>query len=290
MKPAPFLYHAPETVAEVLALLSEHGDEAKVLAGGQSLIPTMNFRLAQPSVLIDINRVADLEGIEVTADGTLRIGATTRQRALERSAEVAARSPLLFEAVPFVAHAQIRNRGTVGGNLAHADPRSEFPAVMLALGADLRIRGTGGERTVGATDFFRGLFATALGPQELLVGADVPPDAPGSGSAFVELSRRNGDYALAGVACRLTLREGRISDPRVGFLSAGDRPLLATEAMRVLEGQEPGEALFREAAEAARHDVRPIEDVHASVAYRTHLFGVITRRALERAAGRAGPA
>ena len=288
MKPAPFEYHAPRTVDEVLGLLVEHGDEAKILAGGQSLIPTMNFRLAQPSVLVDVNRVAGLDGITAAPDGGLSIGAVARQRLLERSAEVASRAPLLAEAIPFVAHPQIRNRGTVGGNLAHADPRSELPAVMLALGARFRLRGRGGERTVPAEEFFQGLFSTALAPDEMLVAVEVPPDPPGSGTAFLELSRRNGDYALVGAACLLTVDGGRIAGARLTFLSAGDRPVLARAAMDVLIGESPGAELFESAAEAARGEVSPIEDVHASVEYRTHLVGVLAGRVLRAAAERAG--
>jgi CO/xanthine dehydrogenase FAD-binding subunit len=287
MKPAAFEYHAPGSVEEVLRLLAEHGDEAKILAGGQSLIPTMNFRLAQPSVLLDINGVAGLDTIEGTPEG-LRIGALVRQRALERSDAVRRMAPLLAEAIPFVAHAQIRNRGTVGGNLAHADPRSELPAVALALQASFRIQGQTGERSVAAEDFFRGLFTTAVADDEMLIGVDIPRDPDGSGSAFMELSRRNGDYALMGTGCRLTLRGGRIEDARLTFLSAGDRPILATGAMDLLRGELPTPAVFDAAAEAAIGASRPIEDVHASVEYRRHLVGVLGRRVLAAAAERAG--
>ena len=197
-------------------------------------------------------------------------------------------APLLAEAIPFVAHPQIRNRGTVGGNLAHADPRSELPAVALALEASFTVKGPAGERTVPAADFFRGLFNTAVGEDEMLVGVDIPSDPRGSGTAFLELSRRNGDYALAGVACRLTMRGGTIEEARLTFLSAGDRPILATESMDLLRGETPSEVLFAAATEAARDAVAPIEDVHASVPYRRHLVGVLARRALVAAAERAG--
>jgi len=287
MKPAPFEYHLAHSVDEVLSLLGEHGDEAKILAGGQSLIPTMNFRLAQPAVLIDINGAEGLDAIEVTSSG-VRIGALVTQRAVERSQELRRVAPLLAEAIPFVAHPQIRNRGTVGGNLAHADPRSELPAVALALEASFTVKGPAGERTVPAADFFRGLFNTAVGEDEMLVGVDIPSDPRGSGTAFLELSRRNGDYALAGVACRLTMRGGTIEEARLTFLSAGDRPILATESMDLLRGETPSEVLFAAATEAARDAVAPIEDVHASVPYRRHLVGVLARRALVAAAERAG--
>ena len=186
MKPAPFEYHAPGSVDEVLALLAEHGDEAKVLAGGQSLVPTMNFRLAQPEVLIDLNRVAELDHLRVEGS-ELRIGAMTRQRTVERSALVAERAPLLTETLPWIAHPQIRNRGTFGGALAHADPAAELPAVTLALGARFRARRRGAERWIAAGGFFTGLFETALGPDELLVEVALPELGPRTGWAFREV-------------------------------------------------------------------------------------------------------
>ena len=176
MKPAPFEYHRPDSVDQALALLAEHGYDAKLLAGGQSLVPAMNFRLAQPAVLIDLNRVAGLDGIG-EAEGGVRIGAMARQRAAERSPLVAARAPLLAETLPYVAHAQIRNRGTVGGSIAHADPAGEIGAVMLALGARFHLRGPGGTRAVEAAEFFTGLFGTALEAEEMLVEVEIPPMA-----------------------------------------------------------------------------------------------------------------
>ena len=288
MKPAPFEYHRPATVDEALGLLAEHGYDAKLLAGGQSLVPAMNFRLAQPAVLIDLNRVAGLETI-AEAEGGVRIGAMARQRAAERSPLVAARAPLLAETLPFVAHAQIRNRGTVGGSIAHADPAGEVGAVMLALDARFHLRGPGGTRVVPASEFFTGLFGTALEPDEMLVEAEIPPAAPGAGWAFDEVSRRHGDYALAGLAAAVEVDgDGRCTAARIALLGVGDAPLLAREAAAALVGHAPTEEAVRAAAEAAaERDVDPPGDIHASPAYRRHLTGVLVRRVLPRAFARA---
>ena len=199
MKPAAFDYHAPESLEEALALLNEYGYEAKLLAGGQSLIPTMNFRLARPAVLIDLNRIKELSYIEKNGSG-LRLGAMTRQRALERSELVANHAPLLHETMPFIAHPQIRNRGTIGGNIAHADPASELPAVMWALDGYLKLQSAAGERRVAVQDFFVGMFTTDLEPEEMLTEIEIPAMFPRSGWAFREIARRHGDYALVGVA------------------------------------------------------------------------------------------
>lgn len=290
MKPAPFDYHRPESVDEALALLAEHGYDAKLLAGGQSLVPAMNFRLAAPAVLIDLNRIPGLDAIAET-EGGVRIGAMVRQRAAERSAVVAARAPLVAETLPWVAHAQIRNRGTMGGSIAHADPAAELPAVMLALGARFEVRGAGGARQVAADDFFTGLFATALEPEEILVGIEIPAAAPGTGFAFDELSRRHGDFALAGVAAAVRLdAEGRCAGARIALLSVGDGPVLAANATAALLGQLPtAEAVAAAADAAARLDIDPPGDIHASAAYRRHITGVLVRRVLPRAFRRAAP-
>ncbi len=291
MKPAPFEYHRPETVDEALALLVKGGTEAKALAGGQSLIPAMNFRLARPAILVDLNGIADLAYVHESAEG-LHIGAMTRQRVAERDPLVARLAPLLREALPHVAHAQIRNRGTIGGSIAHADPAAELPAVMLALGARYRARGTGGARELPADGFFTSLFRTALAPDELLVGIVVPPPPPRAGSAFVEVARRHGDYALAGVAARVTLDEaGRCRDARIALLGVGEGPVLAARAAKALTGSPPTPDRIRDAANvAAAKDVDPPGDIHASSAFRRHLTGVLTRRALTTAFARAAPA
>ena len=286
MKPPAFAYHRPGTVEEALALLAEHGD-AKPLAGGQSLVPTMNFRLAQPAVLVDLNRLDALAGI-APSDGGVRLGAMARQRAVERSALVAARAPLLAEALPFVAHPQIRNRGTVGGSLAHADPAAELPAVMVALQARFILRSAAGERTLDAERFFTGLFATALEPGELVAEVELPAPTAGSGSAFEEVARRHGDYALVGVAVQVALDGGgRCAHARIALLSVGDGPTLAPGAAAALAGQLPTPEAIRAAADAVNADLDPPSDIHASAAYRRQLARVLTRRALTRAFARA---
>lgn len=289
MKPAPFEYEAPTSLDAALDLMARHGADAKLLAGGQSLIPVMNFRLAEPALLVDINRVAELDFLRQDADGTLRIGALTRQRRLERDPLVAKVAPLLHEAVPFIAHPQIRNRGTFGGSLAHADPAAELPALAVALDARLRLRRTGGDRWVDAAGFFAGLFTTALEPEEILVEAAIPPAPPRTGWAFLEIARRHGDYAQAGIAARVTLDEsGRCREARLVYLSAGDAPVQAREAARLLAGQELSEAAIEVAAEkASRDEIHPPGDVHSTPEFKRHLARVLTRRALRKAADRA---
>jgi carbon-monoxide dehydrogenase medium subunit len=288
MKPAPFEYHRPDSVDQALAMLAEHGYDAKLLAGGQSLVPAMNFRLAAPAVLIDLNRVPGLDGI-AEADGGLRLGAMVRQRAAERSPLVAARAPLLAETLPYVAHAQIRNRGTIGGTIAHADPAAEIPAVMLALDARFHLRAPGGTRVVTAGDFFTGLFGTAMEAEEMLVEVEIPPMAPRTGWAFDEVSRRHGDYALAGIAATVQVDDaGRCHAARIALLSVGDGPVLAAEAAAALVGQDPTDAAIRAAAEAAaQRDIDPPGDIHATPAYRRQLVDVLVRRVLPRAFARA---
>jgi len=287
MKPAPFEYFQPRSVDEALALLAEHGSDAKPLAGGQSLIPAMNFRLATPSVLIDLNALNDLAYIR---DGdSLQLGGMTRQRAVERSGVVAKHAPLLAETMPFIAHAAIRTRGTVGGSLAHADPAAELPAVMLALNARLTAQSQTGTRSIPVDDFFVGLFATALQPGELLTAVDIPKAAERTGYAFQEISRRHGDFALVGVAATVMLDANkRCIDARIALLSVGDRPMLAGHAAAVLNGQVPSTDAIAAAAHAAAHqDIDPPSDIHASAAYRRQLANVLTRRVLTRAFQRA---
>ena len=273
MKPAPFDYLTPATLDEALALLAEHGGDAKPLAGGQSLVPAMNFRLARPAVLVDLNRIAELA--YVRADSGVSIGAMTRQRVVERSDVVARAAPLLAEAMP---------------SIAHADPSAELPAVMLALEARFRAQSATGERSIPAGEFFKGMLETALEPGELLVEITVPPLPIRSGTAFLEMARRHGDYALVGVAGLVTLDpRGRCQTARIACLSVGDGPVLLVEAGKVLAGQSPSEELLRAAADAAAtSDVDPPSDIHASAAYRRQLVAVLTRRALARAFERAG--
>ncbi len=288
MKPAPFLYHRPDTLEEALALLAEHGGEAKPLAGGQSLVPAMNFRLARPSVLIDLNRIATLAGTEVV-DGGLRIGGMTRHRTLEQSPIVAQLAPLVAETMPFVAHPPIRTRGTLGGSLAHADPAAELPAVMLALDASIGVSSRAGARSVPASEFFVGLFATSLAPDELVVDVTIPAMAPGSGWAIDEVSRRHGDFALAGAVAVVTLDAGgRVATAVVTLVSLHERPIRAVEAERVVVGDAPTPDRVRAAGEAAgRLDAAPWSDLHASSAFRRHLAAGLVARVLTRAAARA---
>lgn len=280
MKPAPFAYHAPRTLDEALALLAAHGGDAKPLAGGQSLVPAMNFRLATPAVLVDLNRIEDLAGLHATADGGLAVRAMTRQAAVERSPLVPAAAPLLAAALPWVAHAAIRHRGTIGGSLAHADPAAELPAVMLALDATFTLQRAAATRTVAAADFFSGLFATALLPDELLTAVQLPPRAPRTGCAFQEISRRHGDFALAGVAaCVAVDDEGRCTSARAALLGVGDRPMLAEAVTRLLVGQTPTPDRIRDAAEdTAAQEIDPPGDIHASSDYRRRLAAVLLRR------------
>jgi CO/xanthine dehydrogenase FAD-binding subunit len=290
MKPSRFEYVAPRTEDEALGLLAQHGERAKVLAGGQSLIPLMNFRLAQPEVVIDINRLPSLAYVQ-TADGGVAIGALTRQRALERDAAVRARLPILAEACHLIGHAPIRHRGTVGGNLAHADPASELPAVMVALGAEMVAASRRGRRTIAAEQFFTGPLTTALRPEELLTQIRVPDLPARTGGAFVEMSRRAGDYALVGVAALITLDEaGRCERARIALCGAGAIPVRAAEAERVLTGERPQGAAIDEAARRAAQATSPTSDIHASAAFRRKLAQHFTREAIVLAARRAGGA
>jgi carbon-monoxide dehydrogenase medium subunit len=289
MKPPPFEYFAPTTTAEALALLTQYGYEAKPLAGGQSLIPTMNFRLAQPGILIDLNPVSELAYIRPGDDGGLRIGTMTRQRQVERDSLVAERAPLIHETMPYIAHPQIRNRGTFGGSLAHADPAAELPAVTTALNARFRARSQRGERWLEANEFFVSLFTTALEPDELLVEVALPPLPPRSGWAFTEMARRHGDYALVGVAAVVTLDErDRCQAAKLVFLSVGDGPVEAQQAVQSLIGQTPAPEAIRTAAEtAAQVDIAPNSDIHASAGFRRHLARVLAQRVLTQAFERA---
>ena len=287
MKPPVFEYHAPESLDEVLALLAEHGDEAKVLAGGQSLVPAMNFRLARPEILIDLGRLSELAGIEVVDQGqAVRIGAMTRQRVVERDETVKQHLPLVHRTMPWVAHPQIRNRGTFGGSLAHADPAAELPAVLLALGGRCLAKSQSGERWIGADDFYTGLFETALRPDELLVSIEMPSAGPGESCAFTEMSRRHGDFALCGVAVRLRAVEGTLIEAGVVLLSVGDGPVMSPSAASVLMGEKPNDELLRSAAAAVVHDIDPPGDLHATPAFRRHLAQTLTRRALTEAVAR----
>jgi CO/xanthine dehydrogenase FAD-binding subunit len=279
VKPAVFEYFSPETVDEAVAILCEYGDEAKVLAGGQSLVPLMNMRLARPAVVVDINRIKSLAYIR-DEDGGLRLGALTRQRAGERSPLVAARCPLLRDALRLVGHVQIRNRGTIGGSIAHADPAAELTAVLAALDGEVTARGAQGDRVISARELFVTYLTTSLDPREMLVEARFPAPPQGAGWSWMEVARRHGDFALAGVGTVLVLQRGTIVDARIGLIGVGPTPVRAAEAERGLIGQAPSEALWEAAAEAVRGAVSPDGDIHASAEYRRHVAGVLAQRAL----------
>jgi aerobic carbon-monoxide dehydrogenase medium subunit len=289
MKPASFDYQAPDTLAAALALKAEYGDDAKFLAGGQSLIPAMNFRLVQTALLVDVNNLQDLSNITVADDG-LHIGAMTRQRALERSELVKQHAPLLYEAMPWVAHPQIRNRGTIGGSIAHADPAAELPVVALALGAKLKIQSSKETRWVSAEDFFKSLFTVDLNSDEMLTEIVLPSHPSSTGTAFVEFARRKGDYALMGAAAVVTLNEARqCTDAQLVFLNAGEIPMSARQAAGMLKGQEVTRQLIEQVASAAANDeIMPIGNVHASPDYQRHLAKVLAMRALKTAVERVG--
>jgi carbon-monoxide dehydrogenase medium subunit len=290
MKPAPFEYYAPATVEEALARLAEHGWEAKVLAGGQSLIPMMNFRLAQPAVLVDLNNIPDLSYIRPARDGGLLVGAMTRQQQVERDPLIAERAPMIHAAMPKIAYPQIRSRGTLGGSIAHADPSAELAAASVALRGRFRLRRGTAERWVPADEFFVGLFTTVLEPDELLLEVALPPMPRSSGWSFQEIARRHHDFALVGVAAVVILdKQGQCEEARLVYFSVGDGPVEASRAAEVLKGQVPTPEAIREAAETAGDvDLDPNSDINASADYRRHLAKVLGRRALTEAFERVG--
>ena len=292
MKPPRFDYLAPASLDEALGILERHGEQAKVLAGGQSLVPLLNFRLARPTYLVDLNEIGGLDGIRID-DGALVIGAMTRQRAVETSALVRAHCPLLAEAMPQIGHVQIRNRGTFGGSVAHADPAAELPAVVAALEGSLMLQGKRGQRELRSEEFFVSYFTTALHPTEVLVSVRLPPLPARTGSAFVEMTRRHGDFALVGVAATLTVDEtGVCTRSALALTGVGPTPVVAREAACALVGVKPTSVALADVARRVSATVRPESDLHASSEYRTHLAGVLTQRALarcvERALGRPG--
>ncbi len=289
MKPAPFSYFAPESLNAALELAAEHGYDAKLLAGGQSLVPAMNFRLVQPTVLIDLNQVDELAYVRETEQRGLRIGAMTRQRSVECDPLVAEVCPLLAEVMPHIAHPQIRNRGTIGGSLVHSDPAAELPVVAVALDATLTVRSNSGQRRVPALDFFQSLFTVDVAAGEMLVEVEFPPWSARTGYAFQEVARRHGDYALVGAAALVTLGEdGLCERARLVFLNVGDVPMEARHAAGMLRGQRLTEELIEEALNvAAEEEIDPVADIHATVAYQRHLARVLGRRCLQEAEARA---
>ncbi len=293
MKPAPFEYVAPRSLEEALDVLAA-GDDVKILAGGQSLIPLLNMRLASPKRLVDLGRIPELAYV-TDRDGGYAIGAMTRQRAAERDERITRDLPLLAEALRSVGHPQIRNRGTIGGSIAHGDPAAELPAVAVCLDAQVTVRSARGSRTVPARDLYLGYLATTLEPDEILTEIWLPRATARTGYVWLEFARRHGDYAIAGVGVAITLAEDgqRVGQARIALTGVGGAPIRATVAESVLAGAQPDAdghldpSRLREAAEAVRAAIEPDADVHATAAYRRHLAGVLTERALATACQRA---
>jgi carbon-monoxide dehydrogenase medium subunit len=284
MKAAAFAYARATSVDDALDLLVVHGDRAKVLSGGQSLMPAMNLRLISPELVIDIGGIGELRGIAMTGDG-IRIGALTRHVDLQRSSEIAEHVPLLMEAIAHVAHPAIRNRGTIGGSLAHADPASELPACMLALDATLVVRGKGGERRIHAADFFLGVFQTALAAEELLVAVELPVVGRGGVHFFREFARRHGDYAIAGLASQAVIAGGTFSDLRLAFFAVADRPVLAAAASKLVN-RIVTPASISEASAVLDKELDPQDDQQASGVMRRHLAKVLLARCVATLLGR----
>lgn len=288
MKPAQFDYAVPESLQEAMSLLNQYADTAKVLAGGQSLGPLLNMRLAYPELLIDLNKLDELAYLNEQNDH-LKIGALTRQRAVELSLAVEQGWPLLHEVMPYIAHTTIRNRGTVCGSIAHADPAAELPAVATALDAEMIIAGPDGTRSAKSEEFFFTYLTTTLSPEELLIEVRLPPLRPRTGQAWLEFARRHGDYALVGVAAVLTLgNNDECTDARLVYSGIDSVPFSAQEARGLLIGERPTEELFTAVAERAAAESSPGSDLHASSEYRRHLIRVLTRRALGYALDRIG--
>ena len=279
MKPAPFAYVRPGSLEDAIGALNEHGEDGRILAGGQSLVATLNMRLSAPEILVDIGRVPGLAGIEESG-GSLQIGAMTRHAEVEASELVASRAPLIASAMPHIAHPAVRNRGTIGGSIAFADPAAELPACAVALGARMVIVGKDGARTVEADAFFQGLYETALEPGEVLTAIEVPGIGAGWKSGFMELSRRHGDYAMIGLAAHVEIADGRFGRGRLVFFGAGERPVSAVRSASLLEGESWSDALGARIADALKEELDPFEDLNADAAMRRHLAGVLARRVL----------
>ena len=286
MKPPKFDYHAPAAVEEAVGLLARYGGDAKVLAGGQSLVPLLNFRLARPAALVDLNRIGTLAGIR-EHDGQVRFGAMTRQRVIEFSPVVARRLPLLREATRWVGHLPIRSRGTIGGSLAHADPSAEYPTVLTALDGEVVAQGPKGERVVGAAELFETYLTTSLGPDEILTEVRLPSMDARTGWAFEEFARRHGDFAIVAIAAVVTERDGRCTAARLAAGGVGPTPVRLRDAEAILERDGLGDTAIEAAAGRAAELVRPDSDIHGSADYRRSLTGVLTSRALKRARERA---
>jgi CO/xanthine dehydrogenase FAD-binding subunit len=287
VKPAWFDYYAPRKLDEALRILAEAGSDARVLAGGQSLVPMLNLRLVSPAVIVDINRIEDLDGLDASGD-TLMVGAKVRHAEFLRSADVRAHWPLIFEATTQVAHMAIRNRGTVCGSVCHNDPSAEQPSVLFTMDGSVMIAGSAGRREVPASEFLTGMLSNALEPGEMVVGLRYPKAPEGTGTAFVEFARRLGDFAIAGAAAMLTMRGGICERARLTIVGMGEGPLRAREAEDMLIGKRVTAADIGKAVESVVAVIEPAEDVHASSAYRRHLAGVMAEQALTKALARAG--
>ncbi len=288
MKPAPFDYFAPTEIDEALSILAEHGDDAKLLAGGQSLMPMMNMRLATPQVVVDINRVAGLDGIAQASDGGLTIGAMTRQRTVERSSDIRQRCPLLADTMPWLGHFQIRNRGTIGGSVVHADPAAELPAVMMALEAELVLRNAERERIVPASEFFVTFLTTATEPDELLTEIRLPAWSAAWGWDIQEVSRRQGDFAMVGSVAMLQVDAADTCQAaRLVLFGVGETPVRVASAEARMVGQHLDDALLQEVAELVTDALEPEGDIHVSAMYRKEVGGVMARRTLQQARLRA---
>lgn len=284
MKASAFAYARASSVDNALELLAAHGEKAKVLSGGQSLMPAMNLRLISPELIVDIGGLDELRGIAVTS-GVLRIGALTRHADLLKSPEIAAHAPLLAEAVAHVAHPAIRNRGTLGGSLAHADPASELPACMLALDATIIVHGESGERRIAAADFFQGIFQTALSAEELLIGIELPLARTNAVYFFHEFARRHGDYAIAGLAAQAVVEAGILKRLRLAFFAVGDRPVLSRAVDRLVD-VPVAPKLLSEASAALGEELAPYDDQQATASMRRHLAKVLLARCLSTLLGR----
>ena len=287
MKPPAFKYIAAASVEEAVSALRDHDSEAKVIAGGQSLVPMLNFRLLSPSVLVDLNRISGLDGIADNKGG-LRIGALTRHHTLETSVLVKERFPVLNVAMQHVAHLAIRNRGTIGGSLSHADPAAELPTMAVLLDAEIDVVGIGGERTIPANEFFEGALMTALREDEIVTEVRLPANDASGGWAFEEFARRSGDFGIAGVAVTLTTSGDNITAARIALLGVGQTPLRANVAEDLLRGQRLDDDLVAAVSAAARDAAEPENDLHGSADYRRHLVGALTKRTVKTAWRRAG--
>jgi carbon-monoxide dehydrogenase medium subunit len=286
VKAPRFSYVRAESLEQVFELLKQHGEDARILAGGQSLIPTLNMRLSQPAILIDINRLDALKGISA-GDGAVRIGALTRHVEVAESPVIAARLPLIAAAMPHVAHVAVRNRGTFGGSVALADPAAEMPACVLALGGTLVVAGARGRREIAAEDFFKGLYETAREPDELLVEVRIPAEAPGTVSVFLELAQRHGDFAIAGLACHARIEGDTVAEAKLVYFASEDRPRLAKGAMAALAGKAWNDGTRAAVIAALADDLDPMTNLDGGAAMKLHLQRVLTGRALDAAVAQA---